>query len=60
MEEDIFTIQNAKGHPLDPTAKQGFLVGKVGIDATKPLTDYPETVLVPGVEDIDLDLYLGS
>ncbi len=58
MEEDIFTIQNAKGHPLDPTAKQGFLVGKVGIDATKPLTDYPETVLVPGVEDIDLDLYL--
>jgi 2,5-furandicarboxylate decarboxylase 1 len=60
IEEDVFFIKNAKGHPLDPTAKQGFLVSKVGIDATKPLVDYPETVMVPGVDEIDLDRYLEA
>ncbi|MFH1383309.1 MAG: UbiD family decarboxylase [Chloroflexota bacterium] len=57
-DEDVFLIKNAKGHPLDPTARDGFLVGKVGIDATKPLKGYPETVTVPGFEDIDLGKYL--
>ena len=57
--EDVFVIRSAKGHPLDPTAREVILVDKVGIDATKPLSDYPETVRVPGMEEIDLDGYLG-
>lgn len=59
MDEDVFTIRNAKGHPLDPTARDIFLVGKVGIDATKPLKGYPETIRVPGSENIVLDDYFG-
>jgi hypothetical protein len=31
----------------------------VGIDATKPLSDYPETVSVPGVNEIELGQYFG-
>lgn len=58
VDEDVFHIREAKGHPLDPTAKKGFLVSKVGIDATKPLTGYPETISVPGASEIDLDKYL--
>jgi 3-polyprenyl-4-hydroxybenzoate decarboxylase len=60
VDEDVFMIRNAKGHPLDPVARKGFLVDKVGIDATKPLSDYPETVRVPGVEKIDLDQYFDD
>ncbi len=60
VDEDVFYIRNAKGHPLDPTAKNGFLVSKVGIDATKPLKGYPETISVPGVSEIDLDKYLAE
>jgi 2,5-furandicarboxylate decarboxylase 1 len=59
VDEDVFVIRNAKGHPLDPIAKKGFLVDKVGIDATRPLSGYPETVSVPGVDEIDLDQYFG-
>lgn len=58
VDEDIFHIREAKGHPLDPTARKGFLVSKVGIDATKPLAGYPETINVPGVSEINLDEYL--
>lgn len=53
-EMDAFMITNAKGHPLDPTAHNGYVVTKVGIDATKPLTGYPATVQVPGSADVDL------
>ncbi len=60
VDEDVFHIRDAKGHPLDPTAKNGFLVSKVGIDATKPLKGYPETISVPGVSEIDLDKYLAE
>jgi len=56
VDEDVFMMKNAKGHPLDPTARKGFLVEKVGIDATRP-SDYPETVTVPGFMEIDLDRY---
>ena len=59
MDEDVFAIRNAKGHPLDPTARSGFLVGKVGIDATKPLEGYPETIRVPGSEQINLEDYFN-
>lgn len=53
--EDIFVISKAKGHPLDPTAVQDFLVTKIGIDATKPLVGYPETIRVPGKEHVDFN-----
>lgn len=56
--EDAFMIRNAKGHPLDPCAYNGYVVSKVGIDATKPLKGFPDTVWVPGTEDIDLDAIL--
>lgn len=59
-EQDAFMIKNAKGHPLDPTAYNGYVVTKVGIDATKPLKDFPETVEVPGVDEVDLDRLLGG
>ncbi len=54
-EEDAFFIRGAKGHPLDPTAQKGYLVTKVGIDATKPLSGYPETVRVPGTDRVNLE-----
>jgi len=57
-EEGVFSIRNAKGHPLDPVAKKDMLVTKTGIDATKPLSGYPETVRVPGADEIDLGKYL--
>lgn len=58
-EINTFMIKNAKGHPLDPTASDGYVVTKVGIDATKPLKGFPETVSVPGVEDVDLSKIIG-
>ena len=60
LEDGVILIKNTKGHPLDPTAKHGYLVHKVGIDATKPLTGYPEAISVPGVDKIDLDLYFDK
>jgi len=60
MDEDVFAIRNAKGHPLDPTARNGYLVGKVGIDATRPLKGYPETIRVPGSADIKIEDYFQS
>lgn len=54
-DQNAFMIKNAKGHPLDPTAYNGYVVTKVGIDATKPLKDFPETVSVPGAKDINLE-----
>lgn len=58
-ERDVFVIPEAKGHPLDPTAHDGFLVTKIGIDATKPLAGYPDTIRVPGAERIDLKSYFS-
>ena len=54
-DRDAFMIKNAKGHPLDPTASDIYVVTKVGIDATRPLKDFPETVSVPGTSEIDLN-----
>lgn len=53
-DRDVFVIKGAKGHPLDPTAEQGYLVTKVGIDATKPLKGFPASVRVPGTEQVSL------
>ena len=56
-DRDAFMIRRAMGNPLDPTLEEGLLVTKVGIDATKPLTGYPEPLRVPGVEKINLNDY---
>ncbi len=53
--ENAFMIKNAKGHPLDPMAYNGYVVTKVGIDATKSLSGYPDTVSVPGTDLINLE-----
>ncbi len=58
-EQDAFMIKNAKGHPLDPTARGGYVVTKIGIDATRPMKDFPETVMVPGAKEINLDELLS-
>ena len=58
-DQDGFMIRNAKGHALDPTAKDTFIITKVGIDATRPLKDFPETVSVPGSDDIDLNEFFN-
>lgn len=51
-------IDNAKTNFLDPTAHDHLLVTKIGIDATKPLAGYPDTISVPGWEAINLEEYL--
>jgi len=55
---NVFFIPNAKTNALDPTVENELLVTKVAIDATKPLSGFPETVSVPGSADIDLKKYL--
>ena len=57
--ENLFMIPGAKTNALDPTVENELLVTKIGIDATKPLSGFPETVSVPGVKDIDLSKYFG-
>jgi len=56
--KNVFFIPNAKTNALDPTVENELLVTKVGIDATKPLSGFPETVSVPGSAQIDLNEYL--
>jgi 2,5-furandicarboxylate decarboxylase 1 len=66
-DNDVFVIKGCRGSPLDPTGTEGYtrggreryVVTKVGIDATKPLSGYPESVSVPGGEKIKLEDYLG-
>jgi 2,5-furandicarboxylate decarboxylase 1 len=55
--EDIFIVNGAKGSPLDPTAKEGYLVSKVGIDATKK-AGMPEKLSVPNSDKIILEDYV--
>ncbi len=56
---NAFIIPNAKTNALDPTVENELLVTKVGIDATKPLAGFPETVRVPGVDKVDLSKYVS-
>jgi 2,5-furandicarboxylate decarboxylase 1 len=55
--QNVFVIHGAKGSPLDPTAQQGYLVTKVGIDATRPLQGGREEVTIPHLDEIDLSTY---
>lgn len=56
-DKDTFIVSRSKGSPLDPTAEEGHLVSKVGIDATRK-PGYPEEIRVPGVEKVRLEDYL--
>jgi 2,5-furandicarboxylate decarboxylase 1 len=66
-DNDVFVIRGCRGSILDPTGTEGYtreglvryVVTKVGIDATKPLSGYPESVSVPGGEKIKLKDHLG-
>ncbi len=55
--DNLFMIPGAKTNALDPTVENELLVTKIGIDATKPLIGYPNTVSVPGAKDVDLSKY---
>lgn len=55
---NVFVIPNAKTNALDPTVENELLVTKIGIDATKPLVGFPETVRIPGVQELDLSKYI--
>jgi len=57
--KDIFIIPGAKGSPLDPTAEEGYLVSKVGIDATKK-SGMPEIMSIPNSDKIVIDDYVNS
>ncbi|MBT5457547.1 MAG: UbiD family decarboxylase [Rhodospirillaceae bacterium] len=56
-DHDIFMVPYAKGSPLDPAsydpAGGSHLVTKTGIDATRK-DNYPDEILVPGADKIDL------
>ena len=66
-DRDIVMIPGARGNRLDPTtytmtrlARDG-MVTKMGIDATIPMGlpyEYPDRLIVPGAEEIDIDDYL--
>jgi 2,5-furandicarboxylate decarboxylase 1 len=55
---NVFVIPNAKTNALDPTVENELLVTKIGIDATKPLAGFPETVRIPGSQELDLSKYI--
>ena len=68
---DTFIISDAKGHPIDPTARQSgdnprdVLFSKWGIDATRPPLQHPERrarferTLPPHHGEVDLQDFLG-
>jgi len=70
-ERDLLIVPNAKGHPIDPTARQtgggprNVVTGKWGIDATKPSLIHEaerarfERTLPPHYGAVDLKDYLS-
>ena len=56
--DDIFTVQDAQGHEMDPVADQRGVGTKVGIDATykRERREYGDRVTYPSV---DLSTYLS-
>lgn len=57
-DEGLFSLKRCSGNPIDPIATQGYtikgkipyIVTKVGIDATKPLSGFPEDAKPKGVK----------
>jgi 2,5-furandicarboxylate decarboxylase 1 len=58
-DKDIFIVSNALGSPLDPTAEQGYIVAKVGIDATKK-PGMPEMLSVPNYQSMKVEDYIPA
>lgn len=69
-EHDLFVVPEAKGHPIDPTARRvaggarNAVTGKWGIDATKPPLSRPdaravfERTLAPHMGEVRLEDFL--
>lgn len=69
-ERDLFVVPEAKGHPIDPTARRvaggarNTVTGKWGIDATKPPLSRPdaravfERTLAPHMGEVRLEDFL--
>ncbi|MDE0279401.1 MAG: UbiD family decarboxylase, partial [Defluviicoccus sp.] len=69
-ERDLFVVPEAKGHPIDPTARpaaggpRDTVTGKWGIDATKPPVNRPdaravfERTLAPHIGEVRLEDFL--
>ena len=69
-ERDLFVVPEAKGHPIDPTARpaaggpRDAVTGKWGIDATKPPLSRPdaravfERTLAPHIGEVRLEDFL--
>lgn len=65
---DTLRLESMKGIRMDPSAKQFFtpigsdtLTAKVGVDATRPLTGFPEQADLPhpGFENLQFEAYLS-
>ena len=69
-ERDVFIVPEAKGHPIDPTARpaaggpRNVVAGKWGIDATRPPLSRPEAravferTLAPHIDEVRLEDFL--
>lgn len=67
--DDLIAVDRVKGIRMDPSAHQFFtdvgadtLTSKLGMDATRPLTGFPEQADLPheGYENVDLREYLND
>ena len=59
--EDLVVVPGAQGSRLDPSAREGGRVDKMGLDATRPLGADPfrfTVVHVPGEDDPDVERWL--
>jgi 2,5-furandicarboxylate decarboxylase 1 len=59
-DRDLVVIPNAQGSELDPSAGPGGVNAKMGLDATKPIGDFPPELRVPDevMKRIRLDDFL--
>jgi 2,5-furandicarboxylate decarboxylase 1 len=46
-DKDLIVIPELKGQPIDPSAGEGFLTAKMGIDATRPDSKGFEKIFFP-------------
>jgi len=59
-DRDLVVIPGAKGNELDPSLPEPGITAKMGIDATKPLTNSRrfERIGIPGFEDVNLEDFI--
>ena len=61
--EDLVVVPGAQGSRLDPSAREGGRVDKMGLDATRPLGADPfrfTVVHVPGEDDPEIERWLDA